>query len=707
MAQSSVYQLLADGVSLIIDTSSGTPVIAHWGKDVGLEKFQDELPNLLSESIPYASIDQPESPGVWRENSRGFLGRPALAGHRAGQDWSPRFEIKTIENDSSHLSFLSEDSSAGLEVSVSYQMLPSGVVLVSQSVMNTGDKDYALEQLLTWLPIPDQATETIDFTGRWVLERQPQRRKIQSGTWSREVREGRTSHDYTIVQLATTEGANYQQGEIWSTGLMWSGNTRHLVERLPTGRTHLGAGELLLPGEMILKPGQSYTAPTVVATYSFAGIDQISDRIYRWLRARENHPTAIRPRPITLNVWEAVYFDHNLEKLIQLADVAKEVGVERMVLDDGWFGSRRTDSAGLGDWVVSKDVWPDGLGPLVDRVKSNGMEFGLWFEGEMVNADSDLYRAHPEWILKTGNRIPPEARHQQVLDLTHPGAFEHVLDSVDAILSKNDISYIKWDHNRVLTEPSHLGQAAVHNQTLAIYRLFDELKRRHPGLEIESCSSGGGRIDLGMAQHVDRFWTSDSNDALERQYIQRYTQIAIPPELLGSHIGPTLGHITGRTHRLSFRAITALFGHAGIEWDLTETNEQERAQLKSWTDYYKKNRSLIHSGKIVRVDQPDETTFVHGVVAQDQSRALFAFVQLRPATGTAPASIRLEGLEPSATYRVVAEQPAGEAMFMSQKSPGWLTGAVLTGEALSRIGLRPPILAPENAILIAIEKTKS
>jgi alpha-galactosidase len=273
-------------------------------------------------------------------------------------------------------------------------------------------------------------------------------------------------------------------------------------------------------------------------------------------------------------------------------------------------------------------------------------------------------------------------------------------------LSNNDISYIKWDHNRVLTEPSHLGQAAVHNQTLAIYRLFDELKRRHPGLEIESCSSGGGRIDLGMAQHVDRFWTSDSNDALERQYIQRYTQIAIPPELLGSHIGPTLGHITGRTHRLSFRAITALFGHAGIEWDLTETNEQERAQLKSWTDYYKKNRSLIHSGKIVRVDQPDETTFVHGVVSHDQSRALFAFVQLRPATGTAPASIRIEGLDPSATYRVVAEQPAGEAMFMSQKSPGWLTGAVLTGEALSRIGLRPPILAPENAILIAIEKTK-
>jgi alpha-galactosidase len=488
---------------------------------------------------------------------------------------------------------------------------------------------------------------------------------------------------------------------------MWSGNSRHLVEKLPTGKTHLGAGELLLPGEIILEPGQSYVAPTVVATYSSAGIDQISDRIYRWLRARPNHPTANRPRPVTLNVWEAVYFNHNLEKLLQLADVAKEVGVERMVLDDGWFGSRRNDSKGLGDWVVSKDVWPEGLGPLIDRVKSNGMEFGLWFEGEMVNPDSDLYRAHPEWILKTGDRVPPEARHQQVLDLTHPDAFQHVLDSVDAILSNNDISYIKWDHNRVLTEPSHLGQAAGHNQTLAIYRLFDELKKKHPGLEIESCSSGGGRIDLGMAQHVDRFWTSDSNDALERQYIQRYTQIAIPPELLGSHIGPTLGHITGRTHRLSFRAITALFGHAGIEWDLTETTEQERSHLKSWTDYYKKNRSLIHSGRAVRVDQADETTFVHGVVAQDQSRALFAFVQLRPASGTAPASIRIEGLDPSATYRVVAEQPAGEAMFMSQKSPGWLTGAVLTGEALASIGLLPPILAPENAILIAIEKTKS
>jgi alpha-galactosidase len=704
MTQSSVYQLLADGVSLIIDTSTGTPVIAHWGKDVALEKLDDQVQAILSESIPYASIDQPQNPGVWRENSRGFLGRPALSGHRTGQDWSPFFKLKSSERTETNLSFVSEDSLAGLQVKVSYQMLPSGVVLISQSVSNVGTSDYFLEELLTWLPLPDQATQTLDFTGRWVLERQPQRRQIQSGTWSREVREGRTGHDYTIVQLALTEGANYQHGEVWSTGLMWSGNSRHLVEKLPSGRSTIAAGELLLPGEMILKPGQSYEAPTVVATYSYSGIDQVSDRIYRWLRARPNHPTNIRARPITLNVWEAVYFNHNLEKLIQLADVAKEVGVERMVLDDGWFGSRRDDSKGLGDWVVSKEVWPEGLKPLIDRVKSNGMEFGLWFEGEMVNADSDLYRAHPEWILRSGDRIPPEARHQQVLDLTHPGAFDHVFNQIDAILSNNDISYIKWDHNRVLTEPSHLGQAAVHNQTLAIYRMFDELKKKHPGLEIESCSSGGGRIDLGMAQHVDRFWTSDSNDALERQYIQRYSQIAIPPEMLGSHIGPTLGHITGRTHKLSFRAITALFGHAGIEWDLTETNELERAQLKSWTDYYKKNRALIHSGKIVRVDQPDDSTFVHGVVAQDKSKALFAYVQLRPAGGTLPGALRFEGLDPLVSYKVIAEQPCGPAMFMSQKSPSWLEGATLTGAALSTIGLRPPILAPENAILISLEK---
>ena len=697
-------ELSAAGVQLIIDISTGTPSILHWGHPLGDPGESPDLLRIVREGVPHADLDDPQNPGVWRENARGFLGRPAVQGHRNGQDWSQLFEIVDVQKLPDQVQITSRDAQAGLQVSVRYQITPQGVVLISQEILNQGTSPYSLNELTTWVPLPDHAQETMDFTGRWVKERQPQRREIQVGTWAREIREGRSGHDYTIVQLAMTSGANYQAGEVWSLGLLWSGNTRHLVERQPTGRTTFGAGELLQPGEIILDAGEKYDAPTVAATYSDVGIDGISDRIYSWLRARTEHPTNVRPRPLTLNVWEAVYFDHNLEKLTQLADVAKEIGVERFVLDDGWFSARRNDYAGLGDWVVSDEVWPNGLKPLSDMLEARGIEFGLWFEGEMVNPNSDVYRAHPEWIFHVGNRIPPEARHQQVLDLTHEGAYNHVLNQVSEVLASCKISYIKWDHNRVLTEAAHLGKAAVREQTFAIYRLFDELKSRFPGLEIESCSSGGGRVDLGMVMHADRFWTSDCNDALERQYIQRYTQIAIPPEMLGSHIGPTHSHTTHRVHHISFRAISALFGHAGIEWDITEATTEEREALKSWASYYKANRELLHSGRMTRIEHMDDTAFVHGVVAQDKSKAIFAYVALRAMKGTKPAAFRIVGLQPDANYKVKLVEPAGTSQYIHQQLPKWLDGVVLTGATLERVGLRPPILAPENAILIEVER---
>ena len=704
MTAQTFYTLSADGVSVIIDLSTGTPVVLHWGSDLGSAIDAKSLLSAMQEGVPHADLDAFQNPGIWRENSRGYLGRPAVQGHRDGQDWSQMFDITEVSAGENTLFVRSADLAAGLEVTANFELGASGILKISQTIKNLGTTSFSLGELTTWLPIPDYVSETVDFTGRWVKERQPQRREIQVGTWAREIREGRSGHDYTIVQLAMTKDADYQRGEVFSLGLQWSGNTRHLVERQPTGRTTMGAGELLLPGEVILAAGEIYEAPTVVASYSGEGVDGITDRHYRWLRSRPTHPSNVRPRPLTLNVWEAVYFNHNLEKLEQLADVAQEIGVERFVLDDGWFGSRRDDHSGLGDWVVSKDVWPNGLKPLIDVVKSRGMEFGLWFEGEMVNPDSDLYRAHPEWILHVGDRVPPEGRFQQVLDLTHQGAYDHVFGQVDAILSEYDIAYIKWDHNRTLTEAAHLGQAAVREQTKAIYRLFDQLKANHPGLEIESCSSGGGRIDLGMVEHADRFWTSDCNDALERQYIQRYTQFAIPPEMLGSHIGPTHSHTTHRTHSLSFRAISALFGHAGLEWDVTETTPEERAALKSWASYYKANRSLLHTGKMIRVEQPDDSSFVHGVVSQDKSKAIFAYVTLRAIPGMTPTALRLEGLDPKANYRIKMVQPAGSPEYVQRGMPTWIDGVELSGAALSKIGVRPPILAPENGFLVEVER---
>jgi alpha-galactosidase len=279
-----------------------------------------------------------------------------------------------------------------------------------------------------------------------------------------------------------------------------------------------------------------------------------------------------------------------------------------------------------------------------------------------------------------------------------------VLEQTSAVLAAHNIVYIKWDHNRVLVDAGHVGHAGVRKQTQAIYRLFAELKKRHPGLEIESCASGGARIDLGVIDLVDRFWTSDNNDALERQTIQRWTSQVIPPELLGTHIGPTHGHQTGRTLELSMRAVTALFGHAGIEWNITEATVDERKHLATWASYYKENRGLLHSGKSIRVDYPDEHGYLYGVSAVDTKKSIFAYVQLTPTVAIHPAAIKFPGLDSASTYSVKAVYPAGKPRFMLITPSTWMDGIKLSGSALATIGVTAPILAPANAVLIEITK---
>lgn len=702
-APSQTY-LRAGGVSVLIDTSSGAPQILSWGPDLGDLSADRDLELITTPPVGHSDFDMPITPGIWRESARGFLGQPALNGHRSGKHWSPLFTLDSASRTSNSATFIGVDVAAQLSVTWELTLTPSGVLIISQSVTNTGTSDYTVDSLTTWLPLPDHATEVLDFTGRWCKERNAQRQTIATGTWSREVREGRTGHDSTIVEIALTPTTSFRQGEAWSIGLMWSGNNRHVVEHLPSGRASIGAGEILLPGEMVLAPGATYSAPPLAATYSDSGIDGLSARYYEWLRSRPQHPTNSRPRPLTLNVWEAVYMDHDLGKLKQLADVAAEVGVERFVLDDGWFHLRRNDFAGLGDWWVDPEVWPEGLDPLIEYVNSLGMEFGLWFEGEMVNPDSDLFRQHPEWVFSVDGRMPPEWRHQQVLDIGHPEAYAYLRDQIHAILSRYNISYIKWDHNRVIVDGDHLGSAGVHRQTEAIYRLFDELRELHPGLEIESCASGGGRIDLGMAQHSQRFWTSDCNEALERIAIQRGTAVAIPPELLGTHIGPTHSHTTGRTHSVAFRASSALWGHAGIEWDITQTTPEEREQLAGWATFYKENRELLHSGRPVNIDHSDDAAVIHGVVSLDKSSAIFVYSQLTPSRFSKPDRIVLSGLDPDALYEVREVRPAGPPDFQQIAPPPWLDGIVASGRVLHTIGLQTPVIRPENALIITLDR---
>ncbi len=715
-----LIHLRAAGVSLVLDTAGPLlPRVLHWGADLGDVPAAD-LEALALASIPQiagASVDQPVPLTVVPEQSVGWLGTPGVTGHRRGASFSTAFrtagpDAVTVgageHPGSQRVSVHATDDDAALDLVLDIELTASGLVRTRVAVTSTASAEvpeFMLSSLDLSLPVPTEADEILDFTGRWIRERAAQRKPFTFGTHVREVRKGR-GHDATLIVAAGRSGFGYRSGEVWGVHVAWSGNSRIVAEKIQGGARHLAAGELLLAGEIILGAGQTYTSPWVFGSYG-DGLDEMSSRFHSYLRARPHHPSVAngRPeRPVLINVWEAVYFDHRLDKLKALADEAAAIGVERYVLDDGWFRHRRDDHAGLGDWYVDEDVWPDGLSPLIDHVRGLGMQFGLWFEPEMINPDSDLARAHPEWILATGNRMPPEARFQQVLDLGHPGAYDYVLARIDAILTEYPIDYIKWDHNRDLIDAGHspTGQAGVHNQAVALYRLIDEIRARHPRVEIESCSGGGGRADLGILDRTDRLWASDCIDALERQSIEAGTGLLVPPEMMGSHIGSPHSHTTGRRHDLSFRAGTAFFSHLGIEWDLTSASDADKAELARWIELHKTHRTLLHTGTVVRADHPEPTNWVHGVVSTDQTEAIFAVVQLSSGPNQAPGRVRLPGLDPARTYRVQAIDPAGAMGERTgvDRLQWWDDGVRLSGRVLDRVGVQAPMQHPEHLVLL-------
>ncbi|NUP75826.1 MAG: alpha-galactosidase, partial [Sinomonas sp.] len=632
--------LRSSGTSLLLAFGTGEAEIVHWGADLGTAIPDLEL---LRDPVPHSAFDVPVVPGLLPQASSGWLGRPGLRGHRTnaigteaavpGFAFSPAFRVTSAEStlDGRGARIIQADTEAGLTVETELTLHPGGLLEITHEVSNSGDGPYHLGELGVVVPVPAEAEELLDLTGRWCRENHPQRHRIQQGTWVRSGRHGRTGHDSSLLVAAGSAGFSNRSGRVWAVHFGWSGNHEQYLDSLADGRRMLGAAELLGSGEVVLASGESYRTPTLYAAFSDRGLDGVTDTFYRWFRARPGHAgtTSGRQRPVVLNTWEAVYFDHRLESLLELAESAAELGVERFVLDDGWFRGRRDDHAGLGDWYVDQAVWPEGLTPLIEKVNGLGMEFGLWVEPEMVNLDSDLARAHPEWIAgpsvlshKDGGRLPLEWRHQHILDLANPDAWQYIFERLDALLRENCIAFLKWDQNRDLPEHGHAGRPSVHEQTLAAYRLFDALKAGHPEVEIESCSSGGGRVDLGILGRTDRVWASDCNDALERQTIQRWTQAVLPPELVGSHVGPTHSHTTGRVHDITFRAITALFGHFGIEWDVREATSRERAVLARTIALYKRHRGLLHSGVRVNADLADPNLKLHGVVAQDGSEAL-------------------------------------------------------------------------------------
>ncbi len=702
----------AGEMTLIIACSVGQPPrFAYWGKRLSHAVSFTDIECLSTRQGAHGNENVNVVASLSLEPGIGLMGPSGLHAHRGGQDWGSRMLVTHTEKDGYVATITASDRAA--HVSINYRFYcdaETGLLQISSSLSNTGTAPLTLDYMATaCLPIPQNMTDIIGFAGRWSGEFRRERLERFSGTYLRENKRGRTSHDSFPAMILCAPDACEQSGEAYAMHLAWSGNHVLRADSISDGRVFTSMGALLYPGEMIIAAGASYASPAIIAGYSASGLSALSRQYHDHVRQNLiRADVRSRPRPVHYNSWEAVYFDHDLDHLKAIADKAAAIGVERFVLDDGWFGSRRDDTSGLGDWTVSDEVYPDGLKPLIDHVTGLGMEMGIWFEPEMINPDSDLYRAHPEWVLQIDSIDQIPFRHQYVLDISRPEVAEYLFRHIDAILSEYSIGYIKWDMNRDLNHPGGAnGAAAAQAQVHALYDLIDRIRSSHPGVEIETCASGGGRTDLGILAHTDRIWTSDTNDAIDRQSIQRGASYFLPLNVLGSHVGPMHCHVTGRTLSMAMRAATALMGHMGAELNLLTEPQADLDELTSAITLYKTHRELLHSGDMYRLDTPAYLN-AFGMIAADKSEALFSVAFLTGHDRTLPVRLAFDGLNPMAQYRIKLVWPLQWKPVISPCIIDAMDlngdGSVFSGEALIIAGMQLPLSVPETVLLFHLMK---
>ena len=681
--------------------------LCYFGKR--LQKITTDAIDMLIPAVPNARIDIDVPFTLCPEEGVGNFSTPGLEGHRNGKDWSPVFITQKVTKKKNDITIISEDNIAQLRLTSKLILDETGVLQCQNSLTNLGDEPYQVNRLSVTLPIPERALELMAFSGRWIKEFFPHRTKIQHCGYLQENRRGRTSHEYFPGMIVGTEGFKEQTGEVWGVHLGWSGNHRFQVAVKSNGKRFIQAEALYLAGEVSLAKGETLSTPWLYATYSDEGLNKMSQNFHQFLRKNIIHFASDKPRPVHLNTWEGIFFDHNPDYIMKMATKAAQMGVERFIIDDGWFGKRDDDYQALGDWYLDKRKYPNGLEPVIEHVKKQGMEFGIWVEPEMISKNSDLYRAHPDWLLELPSYNQPEGRHQYLLDLQNPAVFDYLLERLTWLLSSYDIDYIKWDMNREIVQAGHDGQPAVVGQTNAVYRLMDMLQQKYPNVEIESCSSGGGRIDFEVLKRTQRFWASDSNDALDRQIIQRGMSYFFPPEVMGAHIGGKTCHTTYRELDMNLRGLTALFGHMGVELDPVKESTEEQKGFTHYIRLHKQLRSLLHSGNSVRLDVDDSAAMQsYGVVSQDKKEAVFVIAQLALPTYALSGNLRLTGLLADNEYSIeildlphhIDPQVNGHAM---KSFPKWMTtDTTLSGDWLMNIGLPLPVLDPATAMLIKI-----
>ncbi len=556
-----------------------------------------------------------------------------------------------------------KDQASDVEIDLYYVVCENSNVLVRNAVVrNAGDKVINVKKAYSFcFSLPQGEYKMMKMVGRWATERIPDVCRISSGINKVQSTRGISSHNFNPFISVMRNDCTEDDGECYGVQLCYSGNFALMVEQdgLETPlRVQGGINDTCFNWK--LSGGEQLVTPQAFICYSANGLGEMSREYHDFLRQRVINPNFVtKRRPIVINNWEATYFNFDHERLYPIIDASKGLGIDTFVLDDGWFGARVNDLAGLGDWVVNKDRFPQGLKSVIDRCKANGLNFGIWFEPEAVNEDSDLYRAHPDWAIKYNGITPARSRNQLVLDYSRKEVVDYIYNSMSEILANNDVSYVKWDMNRNITEyyssnlPSDRQGELLHRYVLGVYDLAERLMSRFPNVFFEGCAGGGGRFDAGALYYFPQIWTSDDSDGLERTKIQWGTSMCYPLSSMSCHVSVCPNHQTGRTTPLATRGHIASLGATGYEFDLSKTSQEEKEQIIKQVEDYKAIDDLILNGDLYRISSPHKTNyFCEMVVSKDKTKAYVVGEKILAEPYDYPRFFRLKGLDPNKRYKI-------------------------------------------------------
>ena len=636
-----------------------SPYAFEGNSTFSLENIKQEYPTFGCGDMRFPAYEIERENGshvvefVYKEHKI-YNGKPKLEGLPATYVESDD-EAQTLE-------LVLEDASIGTKIILLYTIYEAFPV-ITRSVRFECDSDEKItlfSAMSACVDLPDKDYEMIDLAGVWARERHVRRHKLDYGIQSIYSMRGCSSYQFNPFLALARENADEFQGQVYGFSLVYSGNflAQTEVDNYDTARVLMG----IHPNgfKWTLGKGEAFQAPEMVMVYSEAGLNGMSQAFHRLYRTRLARGTwRDKVRPILINSWEAFYFDFDAPKLLGLADAAADLGMELFVLDDGWFGKRNDGTSSLGDWYPNEEKLKGTLKELAEKINAKGLKFGLWIEPEMTNKDSDLYRAHPDWLLAEQGKRICHSRNQYVLDFSKREVREYIGDMLENLLAEVPVSYIKWDLNRTFSEVFSNGNdreyqgKVCHKYVLGVYELYERLTSRFPHVLFESCASGGARFDPGMLYYAPQGWTSDDTDAIERLKIQYGTSMVYPVSCMGSHVSASPNHQTNRVTPIETRADVAYFGTFGYELDLLKLSEEEKAEVRRQIAFMKEKRELIQKGIFYRLKSPFEGNVTAWmIVSEDQKKALVGYYRVMQPVNIGFVRLKLKGLKEDICYKV-------------------------------------------------------